>query len=459
MEITRRGFMGSAVAGTVVAAGALLSSGALTGCTKKQDPDGSKPEAPRGGAVLLKNVRLITDPTVNTNVLVNADGKIGSIGENVAADGTEMYDCNNALLMPSFVDPHVHLDKTRIGGKRLVHPVTGSVAERAAREIQLRKDLKHDPFLYGSNLVRQLVSKGTTHIRSHIDVDHDIRLKHVEAIVKLRDKYKDYVDIQLVAFPQSGLVKSSESKGLIIEAINDMGVDIIGGIDPQTFDNDRKGNLDQLFEIFEKTNGAPLDLHIHESGSIGLETFREIIRRAKTYGDGIKNRLNISHGFALNSMSDEELAAVAADFAALGFTASGAGGQIPYRLRAAGIYYGGMSDNIQDMWSPWGNGDQLERAMFFAKDPGYRDDERIMLCYDLVTKYSAGIFENVASIKAGGGTALAGHGRDSIKVGAEANLTAVQAEDAVYAVLQRPERLFTMRKGKFLMRDGELFIP
>ena len=116
-------------------------------------------------------------------------------------------------------------------------------------------------------------------------------------------------------------------------------------------------------------------------------------------------------------------------------------------LLDAGVLYSGMSDNIQDMWSPWGDGDQLERAMFLAYRNNFRADEPIMRCYGMVT-------ENPAKL-----LGLKGHSLANIKVGAAANLTAVMAEDLETAVLQRPARLFTMKDGRFTVRDGALLLP
>ena len=442
MDVTRRRFMGGAVtAGAMLAAGSLLAG--VTDAAAAS-PATAKTGA-KNGPVLLKNVTV--GAAKNINVLV-ADGVIKAMGPNVTGDKAEVVDCKGALLLPSFMDPHVHLDKTRIGGPRLHHAKTATVAERAANERRLRKELNHDPFIFGSNLVRQVALMGTTHIRSHIDVDTDVKLRHVEAILKVREKFKGFMDIQLVAFPQSGIVKSPGTAELMLEAVR-MGVDIVGGLDPQTYDNDVKGHLDAVFGIAEKT-GAGLDLHLHEPGEVGLTTFKAIAERTRALG--MKNKVNLSHAYALGQIPKADLEAILAQFVELGISvATSAPGAVNFApvepLLNAGILYSGMSDNIQDMWSPWGNGDQLERAMFLGYRNNFRADEPLMRCFDMVTKNPAKLM------------GVPGHSLADIKVGFPANLTAVVAEDVEAAVLQRPARLFTMKDGRFIARGGKVLMP
>lgn len=440
IKMNRRTFTGQATLGTLLMTNAPLIS-AFSGNTQTLDAK----SASEDGSVLLTNVR-IAGQQRGVDVLI-ANGVITKIGKELNHDHAQVYDCKEALLLPSFIDPHVHLDKTRIGdASRLHHVKTATVAERAANERLLRRQLNHDPFVFGSNLVRQLALKGTTHIRSHIDIDSDIKLKHVEAILRVREKYQGFMDIELVAFPQSGIIKDPGVAKLMEEAIN-MGVDIVGGLDPQVFDNDLAGHLDTVFNIAEKT-GAKLDLHLHEPGEVGLKTFEAIVDRAKALD--MKNRINLSHAFALGQISTEQLDKILEKFVDLGISvATSAPGAVSFppveQLFNAGVLYAGMSDNIQDMWSPWGDGDQLERAMFIAYRHNFRADDPIMLCYEMVTK-NAGQLLGVQN-----------HGE--IEVGAAANLTAVIAQDIESAVLHRPERLFTMKNGRFIVQNAQIYMP
>jgi cytosine/creatinine deaminase len=443
---SRRQFMGEGLAAGAAVAGGLF---AASGSALAAAPAASAAKGPttkgKPVSIYLKNVCIGSQRGLNALI---EQGAVAAIGPAIAPGRAEVVDCAGALLLPSFVDAHVHLDKTRIGGPRLHHAVTATVAERAANERQLRVKLKHDPLVYGSNLVRQLSVMGTTHIRSHIDVDSDVKLRHVEAILKVREKYRGLFDIELVAFPQSGIIKSPGVAELMGEAIR-MGVDIVGGLDPEVFDNDRAGHLDRVFSVAEKT-GARVDIHLHEPGEVGLATINAIVERTKALG--MRGRVTISHAYALGQISKDQLAAILPQLVeqqiAVLTSAPGAVNFPPVDpLLDAGVLYAGVSDNIQDMWSPWGNGDQLERAMQLAYRNNYRADAPLQRCFTMITENPARLLK------------LHGHGLDAIKVGMPANLTAVRAEDVESAILQRPARLFTIKAGRIIARNGVSLLP
>ena len=396
-------------------------------------------------SLLLRNLIVADRP--GQDVLV-AEGVIRRTGSALAApEGTETVDCGGALLLPSLMDPHVHLDKTRLGAPRLHHPVTGSVNERAANERRLREELRHDPALFGSRLVRLLSRMGTTHLRTHVDVDDAVGLRHVEAILRVREKYRDGMGMELVAFPQSGVLHAPGVADFLAEAVR-LGVDAIGGVDPQGFDKDREAGLNCLFGLAEKT-GAPLDIHLHETGEGGLATLRAILDRVRAHG--MRGRVAISHGYVLGELTPEQEADLLPQLAELEIAVIGAApGSRPLppveALLDAGVLYAGASDNIQDMWSPWGNGDQLERAMLLAYRSSFRADAPLRRCLGMVTEQPARLF------------GIQGHTLD-LKPGMAANLTAVRAEDPESALLQRPPRLFTLKDGTFTARGGESLLP
>lgn len=441
MTISRRALVGGAVA--IGAALGTLPSVAQTSVAK-----GNKMNMPSGSnRILLRGITVGTASTP-TDVLI-AEGKIAKIGNGLQDAQAEVVECRGCLLLPSFIDAHVHLDKTRIGApERLHHVATATVAERAANERRLRTELKHDPYKFGSNLVRQMAAMGTTHIRSHIDIDPLTKLSGVEALMRIREDFKGYMDIEFVAFPQSGIVKAPGVADDMAKAL-DMGVEFIGGLDPEVFDNDRKGHLDVIFKLAEKT-GKPIDIHLHEPEQVGLATIKDIIARGKALG--MKDKITISHGFALGQISKDELKAVLPEMVDLGVRVIGsAPGNVTFPpvdpLLDAGILYAGANDNIQDMWSPWGNGDLLQRAMFLAYKNNYRADAPLMRPFEMVTSIPA------KHIK------LADHGLEHLKEGANANLVVIEASDIPAAVLTVPPRKLVLKNGIVVARDGQCTIP
>ncbi len=108
------------------------------------------------------------------------------------------------------------------------------------------------------------ISHGTLQMRSHVMVDGSVGLKSLETILMVREEYRDIIDIQLVAFPQRGILKSPGTSELMDEAIA-MGADLVGGLDPLSFDRDIKGHLDVVFGIAEKRR-VDVDIHLHDVG-------------------------------------------------------------------------------------------------------------------------------------------------------------------------------------------------
>ena len=163
----------------------------------------------------------------------------------------ERIDLAGALLLPAFVDGHIHLDKTHWGAPRLPHVEGRSVRERIAAERVERHRVALPIEARASALIRTLIANGTTRARSHIDIDNDVGLANLEAVLRVREAYRDWIDIQLVAFPQSGVTTEKGAPDLMAAAIS-AGADLIGGLDPAGFDGDVKGQLDIIFGLAEQ---------------------------------------------------------------------------------------------------------------------------------------------------------------------------------------------------------------
>ena len=118
-----------------------------------------------------------------------------------------------------------------------------------------------------SALIRTLIANGTTRTRSHVDIDNDVGLANLEAVLRVRDAYRDWIDIQLVAFPQSGVTTEKGAPDLMAAALSG-GADLIGGLDPAGFDDDVKGQLDIVFGLAQRF-GKGIDIHLHDSGKTG----------------------------------------------------------------------------------------------------------------------------------------------------------------------------------------------
>jgi len=370
------------------------------------------------------------------------DGRIAEIGKpgSPAATGAERIDLGGALLVPGFVDGHIHLDKTLLGLPFQAHRPGDTVAERIAREKELRRELGYPVEERARQLIRRVVGHGTTALRTHVDIDSEIGLAGLAALVAVREAVRDLLDIQIVAFPQSGIVAEPGTADLLDQAIRD-GADLVGGLDPAGIDNDVSRHLDVIFAIAGR-HGVGLDIHLHDPGPLGCFELRQIA--ARTAALGLAGRVAVSHAFALGDVDDGEFGRTAEALARAGIAIMTNGpGPVPMppvkRLVASGVAVFAGSDNIRDAWSPYGNGDMLERAMLIGYRQGFLADDDLELAFDLANGAAARVL------------GLADHG---IRVGAAADLVAIPAASVAEAVAAHPPRALVMKRGRVVARDG-----
>ena len=152
-----------------------------------------------------------------TDVLVR-DGRIAAIGAGATGAGTT-FDAGGRLMIPGLVEAHTHLDKSFWGMGWHKHTAGPALIDKIETERRNRREFGIDADRQSGRLVAQMVKLGTTHIRSHVDVDTELGLWGVEGIMKTRAEYVDIMDIELVAFPQSGLLRRPGTLELMHEAM------------------------------------------------------------------------------------------------------------------------------------------------------------------------------------------------------------------------------------------------
>jgi cytosine/adenosine deaminase-related metal-dependent hydrolase len=290
------------------------------------------------------------------------------------------------------------------------------------------------------NLIEACVARGTAHLRTHVDIDLESRLAKLDGVLGARERYRGLVTVQIVAFPQSGVMRCPGVLDLLDAAVRS-GADLVGGIDPLEIDRDPKGQLDGIFAIAAR-RGVGLDIHLHEPGEMGLFNVQEICARTRALGLG--GKITISHGFCLGDITEKKAAAAAEMMAEAGvaLVTHGAGGLTlpPLEiLRAAGVLVFAGNDDIRDTWSPYGTGDLLERAAIIGWKGDFRRDDQIETAFDLVS---------AAGAKALG---VANYG---VKVGAAATLFTIAASGVPEAVAAHPPRKLVLFDGRIVARDG-----
>jgi cytosine deaminase len=389
---------------------------------------------------LLTHCRLADGRIVDIGI---DGGRIAAIGEDTApslSNRVPILDIGGDLVLPGLVDGHMHLDKTLMGLPWMPH------AAGPARMSRIETDKKILPYLPVSteeragNLIEACVARGTAHLRTHVDIDLESRLGQLDGVLAARERHRGRVSTQIVAFPQSGVMRCPGVLDLLDAAVR-AGADLVGGIDPLEIDRDPKGQLDGIFAIAER-HGVGLDIHLHEPGEMGLFNVQEICARTRALSLG--GKVTISHGFCLGDITEKKAAAAAEMMAEAGvaLVTHGAGGlTLPplEMLRAAGVLVFAGNDDIRDTWSPYGTGDLLERAAMIGWKGDFRRDDQIETAFDLVS---------AAGAKALG---IADYG---VEVGGTATLFTIAACGVPEAVAAHPPRKLVLFDGRIVARDG-----
>jgi cytosine/adenosine deaminase-related metal-dependent hydrolase len=178
-------------------------------------------------------------------------GRIAKTGKRLAAPGAGVEDARGALLLPGLVEAHTHLDKTLWGMAWYKNEVGPRLLDKIDNERASRKRLGIDPARQSARQVVLSLSKGTTHIRSHVDVDTDHGMAGIAGVMATRERYRKVMDIEIVAFPQSGLLRRPGTVELMDEALR-LGSEVVGGLDPCAIDRDPKGHLDTIFAMAQR---------------------------------------------------------------------------------------------------------------------------------------------------------------------------------------------------------------
>jgi len=286
--------------------------------------------------LLIRNVRPLGADSVD--VLVRA-GRIAAVGAHLDAPAqAQVEEGGGALLLPGLVEGHTHLDKTMWGLDWYCNEVGPRLIDKIDNEREFRHASGHDAGAQSLALARAFLANGTTRLRTHVDVDTRAGLRHLEGVLHTRSLLQEVQQIQIVAFPQSGLLGRPGTAQLLDQSMA-AGADVLGGLDPCAIDGDPVRSLDVLFEIAER-HAAPIDIHLHEPGAMGAFSLSLILDRAQAHG--LRDRVAISHGFCLGDVAPFERDALLARMAKLGValitSAPGSRAVPPLMIcRAAGV--------------------------------------------------------------------------------------------------------------------------
>ncbi|MCF6320396.1 MAG: amidohydrolase family protein [Rhizobiaceae bacterium] len=382
------------------------------------------------------------------------DGKIAIIEKNLSGKATRTIDAQNRFVTPPFVDSHFHLDSTLSYGQPRINQ-SGTLLEGIALWGELNPTQTVENFhARAMEFCQWSIARGVLGLRSHVDVT-DERLLAVEALLDVREKMKPYMDIQLVAFPQNGYLRSPGAKQNLARAL-DMGVDVIGGIPHfERTMKDGAHSVRQLCEIAAE-KGLLVDMHCDESDdplSRHIETLS-----AQTTRLGLEGRVTGSHLTSMHSMDNYYVSKLMALMGEadmqvvanplINITLQARHDTYPKRrgmtrikeLMEAGINVAFGHDCVMDPWYSLGSHDMLEVAHMGLHVGQMTSVEQIQNCFDAVTINAAKVMQ------------LENYG---IAPGNNADFVILDCNSAFDAIRLRPARLYVVRRGKVIASTAQ----
>jgi cytosine deaminase len=374
--------------------------------------------------------------------LLVVDGKIAAISpEGSAAPATARHLAGEGrLLLPALVEAHCHFDKTLWGRPWRGNTAGPNLRDYIDNERRILRDLDVPIAVRAGKLIENCIARGSLHFRCHIDVDPEFGVSHVEAMLALRETYRDVITMDFVAFPQTGMLIRPGTLDVMEEALK-LGVEHVGGLDPAGIDNDPIRHLEAIFDLAGKYDRG-IDIHLHDKGELGLWQIDRIIDFTATRG--FQGKVVISHAYCLGQAASTRLTKIADRLAVNGIsimTTAPADCPAPpvADLMAAGVNVCMGSDGIRDAWSPFGTGDMLERAMFLCLRFDWAKDVELARAFDCVTT---------------GGARALGLVDHGLRVGSPANLILLPAENIGDAIARRPQQRLVMARGRVVAEGG-----
>ncbi|WP_262027376.1 amidohydrolase family protein [Microvirga sp. Mcv34] len=386
-------------------------------------------------SLVIRNVRPMGGETTSVTI---REGRIAATSE--VPEDTEILDGGGAILIPGLVEAHTHMDKTLLGMGWYRNEVGPRLIDKIDNERMQRRVLGIDPARQSARQAVLAASLGTTHIRTHVDVDTEVGVAGIEGVLETRERYRDLVEIELVAFPQSGMLIRPGTVELMEKALQ-LGAQVVGGLDPAGIDRDPKGHLDVVFDLAERY-AVPVDIHLHEPAELGAFSMELIIERTKALG--MQRKVTISHAFCLG-MTDQDYVSALIDSLAqaqihiLTTAPSSRPAPAVKRLMEAGIVVAAGNDGVRDTWGPYNSPDMLERAVLVGLRNNLRRDDEVALALDTCTY---------------GGARMMGLDDYGLEPGCRADLVLLDGETLAEAVVSRRPRKMVMKGGKVIARDG-----
>jgi cytosine deaminase len=341
--------------------------------------------------IFRRAATLSSDTPVDIGV---CDGRIAAIAPRLESQAPEVH-VDGRLVLPGFVDTHIHLDKACLLG-RCGHD-HGGVNEAIRAVAAMKRDFTvEDVYARGARVLERAIVQGTTRMRTHVEVDPRIGLRGFEAIKALRRDYAWAIDLSICVFPQEGLTNDPGTEQLLIAALRDGG-DLIGGC--PYMDSDPVAQLEKLFDLAQAFD-VDVDLHLDFDLDPSWWHLDEVLRQ--TERRNYQGRVAIGHASKLSALPPREFDAAAARLARAGVAVtvlpatdlylmgrdathnSPRGLTAAHRLVEKGVLCSVATNNVLNPFTPFGDCSLLRMANLYA-NVAYAGVSEFDTCLDLVT--------------------------------------------------------------------------
>ncbi len=375
-------------------------------------------------------------------------GQIAAIGPQLEAAGATEIDARGLLLSPPFIESHIHLDTTLTAGEPKWNE-SGTLFEGIETWAARKKSLsREDVMRRATTLLRWQAAQGVLHVRSHVDTT-DPELTAVRALLEVREKMRDLVEVQLVAFPQEGILSFPKGAELLEEALR-LGVDVVGGIPHYELTRDMGAQSVAIsFQLAEKYS-RPVDIHCDETDD-PQSRFLEVVA-AEAIRTGMGEMVTASHTTAMGSYDDAYafklmgfLRRARINFVAnplINITLQGRMDTYPKRrglTRVKELWQNGLNvslgyDDVMDPWYSLGTGNMLQPAHMAVHVAQMTGRAEVVACYDMVTTHAA--------------RTLGIADRYGLAVGRPADLVLLEAKDKWNAIRRLAPIRMVIRGGR-----------
>ena len=401
--------------------------------------------------LLIKNANILGYDS-KSDILIGEDGKYKEISPSIdisTAEGHRVIDAKGMMAAPTFVNTHMHFDKsyTALSGRE-------SNVETLEDSIRIMHNLKRnytvqDVKARAARAIKECVMFGTTKLRTNVDIDNIAGLVGLQGVLAAKEECKDICDLQVIAFPQEGVFCNEGTEKLMWEAM-EMGADVVGGMPAaEWLDEHARMHVDLVFEIAEKYD-AMIDMHIDQSKDMFDRSLEYTAFKTMEKGWGAKvtgghctsiayqNQSHAMKVMELIKKSGMNICTNTQVLAIMGIDAEPRTRGVT-RIREMvnmGINVATAQDTICDGFHLYGTGDPLDYGLVGAYTAQYNTPAAAQIMFDMLTKNSAKIFDPEAKY--------------GIKAGNDADLNIIDAPNVQEALRTRASRPYILRKGKVI---------